>query len=64
MKRSLRLSTICGALTPCDSFADVGCDHGYCTLYMLENGLCRTACISDISAPSLAKAEKLLLRYI
>ena len=64
MKRSLRLSTICGALTPCDSFADVGCDHGYCTLYMIENGLCRTACISDISAPSLAKAEKLLLRYI
>ena len=45
-------------------FADVGCDHGYCSEYMLENGLCEKAILSDISKGSLEKAEKLLAPYI
>lgn len=64
MKLTKRLAAVCGELEKCDTFADVGCDHGYCTLYMLENGLCRTAQISDISAKSLKKAQALLSAYI
>ena len=64
MKRTGRLAAVCAELSPCDRFADVGCDHGYCTQFMLENGLCRSAVISDVSAKSLAKAEKLLQAYI
>ncbi len=64
MRRAKRIRAICAALLPCESFADVGCDHGYCTQFMLENGLCRFAVVSDISAGSLAKAERLLAAYI
>lgn len=64
MRLTTRLRRLCGELVPCTVFADVGCDHGYCTLYALEEGLCGRAYISDVSAGSLAKAEKLLARYI
>ncbi len=59
-----RISSICALLDKCDTFADVGCDHGYCTQYMLKNKLCNAAFITDISAKSLQKAEVLLADYI
>lgn len=59
-----RIKKLCSLLKPCTVFADVGCDHGYMTEYMLKNGLCTRAYISDISAKSLHKAEILLKPYI
>lgn len=59
-----RIAKLCTYLESCTAFADVGCDHGYCTEYMLKNGLCERAVISDISAKSLQKAERLLTDYI
>ncbi|MBE7088611.1 MAG: SAM-dependent methyltransferase [Clostridiales bacterium] len=59
-----RIKKLCSYLSPCKSFADVGCDHGYCTEYMVKSGLCQTAIIADISAKSLNKAEVLLNEYI
>ena len=59
-----RIDTLCSLLRKCESFADVGCDHGYIAEKMLESGKCNQVIISDISAPSLKKAEKLLKRYI
>jgi len=59
-----RIDTLCSLLKRAKTFADVGCDHGYCSEYMLKNGLCDRAILSDISKGSLAKAEKLLAPYI
>lgn len=59
-----RIDTLCLLLRPAKVFADVGCDHGYCSEYMLKNGLCEYAILSDVSKGSLAKAEKLLAPYI
>jgi len=59
-----RIDTLCSLLQKTDVFADVGCDHGYCSEYMLKNGLCEKAILSDISKGSLAKAETLLAPYI
>lgn len=59
-----RIDTLCSLLTAAKTFADVGCDHGYCSEYMLKNGLCERAILSDISKGSLAKAERLLAPYI
>ena len=59
-----RIDTLCALLTPARIFADVGCDHGYCSEYMLKNGLCERAILSDISKGSLEKAEKLLAPYV
>lgn len=59
-----RIDTLCSLLNKAELFADVGCDHGYCSEYMLKNGLCARAILSDISKGSLAKAEALLAPYI
>lgn len=59
-----RLETIAAAAGACRVFADIGCDHGYCTRYMLRNKLCERAYITDISAKSLSKAVNLLREEI
>ncbi len=59
-----RIAHICSLLGRTEVFADIGCDHGYMTEYMLRHGLCGRAYISDISAESLKKAEGRLARYI
>ncbi len=64
MRYGKRIDTLCSLLRPCDTFADVGCDHGYCTEYMLENALCERAIFSDISKGSLNKAQTLLAAYV
>ena len=59
-----RIDKLCSYLDKCATFADVGCDHGYCSRYMLKNGLCESAVISDISAKCIQNAETLLDDYI
>ncbi|MDE6585892.1 MAG: class I SAM-dependent methyltransferase [Clostridia bacterium] len=59
-----RIKKLCSYLESCTTFADVGCDHGYCTEYMLKNNLCARAVISDISDKCLDKAKTLLKDYI
>ncbi len=59
-----RIDTLCSLLTESKTFADVGCDHGYCSEYMLKNGFCEKAILSDISKGSLKKAETLLWEYV
>lgn len=59
-----RFAAICSLIEPCHVFADVGCDHGFMAQYVLEHGLCRKVYITDVSAPSLKKAETLLSPYI
>lgn len=59
-----RLQVIFSEIPKCSSFADVGCDHGYIAEAVLTSEKCRSVIISDISAPSLEKAKKLLKKYI
>lgn len=59
-----RIEELCALIEPCESFADVGCDHGYCARHVLKSGKCGNVIITDISAKCLAKAEKLLAEYI
>ncbi|MBE7085199.1 MAG: SAM-dependent methyltransferase [Clostridiales bacterium] len=59
-----RIDTLCSFLQKTQSFADVGCDHGYCSEYVLKNKLCEKVIFSDVSKGSLAKAEKLLAPYV
>ncbi len=59
-----RIDTLCAHLQRATLFADVGCDHGYCSEYMLKNELCERVIFSDVSKGSLAKAQKLLAPYV
>lgn len=58
-----RLEIIYSVIPRVNSFADVGCDHGIISYEMIKNGKCKTLYFSDVSAPSLKKAEKLLSGY-
>ncbi len=58
-----RLERIFSLLTHCETFADIGCDHGYIAMAMLDSGRCEKVIISDISEKCLDKAKKLLARY-
>lgn len=47
----------------CRSIADIGSDHGYSSIYMLENGIAERVIATDISRPSLAKTEKIVYEH-
>lgn len=59
-KLTLRLNTIVRELAKCNTFADVGCDHGYVAESMLSSEKCNFAYVTDVSAICLQKAEDLL----
>ena len=42
-----------------DTVADIGCDHGKLSVYLLQNNLAKSVIATDISAESLEKAKKL-----
>lgn len=59
-----RLQRIFDLIEPTESFADVGCDHGFIAKQVIESGKSKKVTISDVSLPSLQKAEKLLKKHI
>ena len=60
----MRIGEICSLIDPCKTFADIGCDHGYCTEEVLKSGKANSAIIADVSKKSLQKAETLLADYV
>lgn len=64
MGYSKRIQTLCSLLVSSSTFADVGCDHGYCSEYVLKKGLCDKVIFSDVSRGSLQKAQDLLAPYV
>lgn len=57
-----RINRLLDELSVCDTFADIGCDHGYVAYGMLKAEKCRHVVISDISEKCLSKAKNLLKR--
>ncbi len=58
-----RLQVLFGLVGTGEIFADIGCDHGKISKAVLDSGKFNRVIISDISAPSLKKAQKLLESY-
>lgn len=54
-----RLSLIARLVGDCESFADIGCDHGRLGAFLIQSGQCRYGLLTDISEPSLQKARAL-----
>ena len=59
-----RLEIIASSVSKCEVMADIGCDHGYVSKLVLENGTAQKVIIADVSKKCLQKAEKLLQSYI
>lgn len=59
-----RIEELCALCEISESFADVGCDHGYIARHVLKSGKCANVLVTDVSEKCLAKAERLLAEYI
>ena len=55
-----RLQAAADLFAACDTGADIGADHGRLSCYLLAHDRCQRMIVADISADSLAKAQRLL----
>ncbi|MGH4139347.1 tRNA (adenine(22)-N(1))-methyltransferase [Clostridium sp.] len=57
MELSIRLKWIASMVTECDSIIDVGTDHGYVPIYLVQNSVIKSAIASDINRGPVEKAK-------
>ncbi len=63
IKLNDRLQIIAERLKNEKTMADIGTDHGFLPVFLLQSGQCERVILADISVPSLAKAEENCSRY-
>lgn len=57
MELSRRLKAIADSVDKCKSVADIGTDHGYIPIYLVQKGVCERAVASDINKGPINKAK-------
>ena len=62
MDLSIRLKAIVNMIEECDSVIDVGTDHGYVPIYLVKNGVIKSAIASDINRGPVDKARKNIIQ--
>lgn len=60
---SPRLLACAGFVAPGDRVADIGCDHGYLSIYLLTNGIAASVIASDINEGPLQSAVRNAEKY-
>ena len=60
---SSRLLACAGFVSPGDRVADIGCDHGYLSIYLLTNGIASAVIASDINEGPLQSAVRNAEKY-
>lgn len=63
IKLSKRLQAVAELAAPADSIADVGCDHGYIPIYLVEQGSCKKAIAMDINKGPLQRAQEHIVEH-
>ncbi len=58
-----RLSKVASLILPAETLADVGCDHGYLSIYLVEKKLCQHVIAMDVNKGPLQKACENIRRY-
>ena len=60
---SERIKALAKEVSENDTVIDVGCDHGYLSIYLKQNNLCKEVYASDISENALNSARKNFQKY-
>ena len=60
---STRLAACCAYIKPGDRVADIGCDHGYLSIYLLKNGIASRAYACDVAEGPLQSARRNAVKY-
>jgi len=58
-----RLQAVSELIEPCDVLMDVGSDHGFLPLYLLQKGIVKHAIIGDLNQGPLDQAKKNFKNY-
>ena len=58
-----RLKDIASLIDNCDTIADIGTDHGYLPIYLIQTGVCKKAIASDVAKGPLSKAVENIDKY-
>ena len=58
-----RLKDIASLIDNCDIIADIGTDHGYLPIYLIQTGICKKAIASDVAIGPLSKAIENINKY-
>ena len=63
MELGKRLAKVAQLVMPAHTIADVGCDHGYLSIYLAERGKCRHVIAMDVNKGPLQKAEENIRKF-
>lgn len=63
IKLSERLQSVANLITPGLSVADIGTDHGYLGIYLMQNKLAKSVIASDVNVGPLQKATDNIKAY-
>lgn len=58
LELSERLKCVMGMVTPGLSVADIGCDHGYLSIYLIKNNIAKSVIACDVNAGPLEACKK------
>lgn len=62
MELSLRMKQVAGMVDPCQVVADIGCDHGYISIYLVEQGIAGHVIAMDVRTGPLSKAREHIMK--
>lgn len=63
MQLSLRLTAIADMVTKGNRLVDVGCDHGYLSVYLVQNEIIPSAIAMDVRKGPLSRAQEHIAQY-
>ncbi|MBQ8148321.1 MAG: SAM-dependent methyltransferase [Lachnospiraceae bacterium] len=58
MELSMRMKQVADMVEPCKTVADVGCDHGYVSIYLIKQGIAEQVIAMDVRKGPLSRAEQ------
>lgn len=58
MHLSQRMQMVADMLSPCECLADIGCDHGYLSIYLVKEQVAGRAIAMDLREGPLARAKE------